>query len=98
MSDDPVDIPSFLQRTGNQKSAATPRGISEREWIMPPVALGTVARAIRAGCDTMQKRRKRTRRRNTHRQIREALHAVVRSGDFTRDGRRYRSQRTGAKP
>ena len=60
---------------------------------MPPIALGAVARAVRAGCNTMQKIRKRTRDRYSDHQIRRALHALVRSGDITRESRRYRSQR-----
>ena len=52
---DPLDIPDFLQRDGNPKSTGTPRSASERDWIMPPIALGAVARAVRSGCDTMQK-------------------------------------------
>ena len=65
---------------------------------MPPIALGAVARAVRAGCDTTQKIRKRTRGRYSDAEIRKARHALVRSGDVARDGRRYRSQRRSAKP
>ena len=97
MKDDPVDIPDFLQRDGNPKSADTPRRASERDWIMPPIALGAVARAARAGCDTMQKIRKRTRGRYSDAEIRKALHALVRSGDVARDCHRYRSQRTNTR-
>ena len=98
MSDDPLDIPPFLRRKENPNTAPAPRCASERDWVMPPIALGAVARAVRAGCNTMQKIRKRTRGRYSDHEIRRALHALVRSGDITREGRRYRSQRTNAKP
>jgi len=65
---------------------------------MPPVALGAVARAIRTGCDTMQKIRNRTQGRYSDNEIRKALRALVRSRDIARDGRRYRSQRTRTAP
>lgn len=98
MNDDPLDIPSFLRHAGNPKPPRARHSVSQRDWIMPPIALSAIARAVRSGCDTMQKLRKHTRGRYTDRQIREALHALVRSGDVARDGRRYRSQRTAAKP
>ena len=98
MSDDPLDIPPFLRREENPKTAPAPRHASERDWVMPLIALGAVARAVRAGCNTMQKIRKRTRGHYSDHEIRRALHALVRSGDITREGRRYRSQRTNAKP
>ena len=60
---------------------------------MPPIALGAVTRAVRAGCDTMQKIRNRTRDHYKNHEIRKALDALVRSGDIAREGRRYRSQR-----
>ncbi len=93
MSDDPLDIPPFLRRDENPKRAPAPRATAEHEWVMPPIALGAVARAIRAGCDTMQKIRKRTRERYNNHEIKQALHALVRSGDITRHGRRYASSR-----
>lgn len=93
MSQDPLDIPPFLRRkeTSNTSSAAgrTPA----RDWIMPPIALGAVARAVRGGCDTMQKIRKRARGRYSDAEIRKAINALIRSGDIAREGRRYRSQR-----
>lgn len=95
---DPLDIPDFLRREGNPKAGDARGRASERDWIMPPVALGAVARAVRAGCDTTQKIRKRTRGRYSDAEIRKALNALVRSGDVARDGRRYRSQRTSIKP
>ena len=39
---------------------------------MPPIALAAVARAVRAGCDTMQKIRKRTRNHYNNHEIRQA--------------------------
>ena len=73
MSDDPLDIPPFLRREGNPKSAPGPRPAPDREWVMPPIALAAVARAVRAGCDTMQKIRKRTRNHYNNHEIRQAL-------------------------
>ena len=93
MSDDPLDIPSFLRREHQSEAASRRRQASQQDWIMAPVALGAVARAVRAGCDTMEKLRKRTRGRYADRQIRQALHSLIRSGDGSREGRRYRSQR-----
>ena len=93
MSDDPLDIPPFLRRDENPKRAPAPRTTAEHEWVMPPIALGAVARAIRTGCDTMQKIRKRTRDRYNNHEIKQALHALVRSGDITRHERRYASSR-----
>ena len=98
MSDDPLDIPPFLRREENPKTTPAPRGASEHEWVMPPIALGAVARAVRTGCNTMQKIRKRTRDRYSDHEIRRALHALVRSGDIARDGRRYTSNRRPVKP
>ena len=98
MSDDPLDIPPFLRREGNPKTAPAPRCASEHEWLMPPIALGAVARAVRVGCDTMQKIRKRTQDRYTDREIRNALDALVRSGDIARHARRYASSRRPTKP
>lgn len=72
MSDDPLDIPPFLRREGNPKSAPGPRPAPDREWVMPPIALAAVARAVRAGCDTMQKIRKRTRNHYNNHEIRQA--------------------------
>lgn len=97
MSNDPLDIPRFLKRAENPKSPTGPPRMTEPKWIMPPAALGAVARAVRAGYDTMQKLRKRTRGRYTDRQIRQALQALIRSGDVARRGRRYLSQRATTK-
>lgn len=88
-TDDPLDIPDFLRREGNSETAGTRGHASEHDWIMPPVALGAVARAVRGGCDTTQKIRKRTRGRYSDAEIRKALRALIRSGDVARDGRRY---------
>ena len=93
MRKDPLDIPAFLRRGEHSKSASTADRPSEHEWIMPPIALGDVARAIRAGCDTMQKIRKRTRGHYNDTEIRKALRSLVRSGDVSREGRRYHSRR-----
>lgn len=98
MKRDPLDIPPFLRRERHAKSAMPSRASVQREWIMPPIALGAVARAVRTGCDTLQKIRKRTRGRYSDAEIRKALNALIRSGDVTRDGRRYLSQRSTAKP
>ncbi len=93
MIEDPLDIPPFLRRQETPKSAPGPRPASQREWIMPPIALGDVARAVRTGCNTMHKIRKCTRGHYSDRDIREALHALIRSGDINRDGSRYASSR-----
>lgn len=98
MIDNPLDIPPFLRRQENTRSTRGSRQSPERQWIMPPVALGAVARAVRTGCDTMQKIRKRTRGRYSDNEIRKALRALIRSSDILRNGRQYRSQRTTPKP
>ena len=98
MSDDPLDIPPFLRREGNAKRAPALGRASEHEWVMPPIALGAVTRAVRTGCNTMQKIRKRTQNRYNDHEIRRALQALLRSGDIARDGRRYTSNRRPVKP
>ena len=93
MSEDPLDIPTFLRRKGTPERHSRAQGQSDRDWIMPPIALGVVAPAVHAGCDTMQKMRNRTRQRYSDREVRRALAALIRSGDIVRQGRRYLSQR-----
>ena len=98
MSDDPLDIPPFLRREPDTKTPTMRRPSSDKTWIMPPTALGTVIHAVRGGADTLQKIRKRTKGRHTDREINKALHALIRSGDISRDGRRYSPNRRSAKP
>ena len=99
MSDDPLDIPPFLRRDPNERPPPPKRQpATQRKWIMPPTALGAVVRAVRAGADTMQKIRKRTKHQYKDREISQALHALIRSGDISRDGRRYLPNRRSAKP
>ena len=98
MSDDPLDIPPFLSREPDPKPPSRTPSASQRAWIVPPTALSAVARAVRAGAYTMQKIRNRTKPRYNDRELKRALQALIRSRDITREGRRYRSQRTNAKP
>ena len=98
MSDDPLDIPPFLRREPDPKPPTRTPSTPQQAWIMPPTALGAVARAVRAGADTMQKIRNRTKGRYKDRELRQALQALIRSGDITRNGRRYIAHRRSAKP
>ena len=93
MTGDPLAIPDFLRRARNPAAVSGALRAPEREWIMPPIALAAVARAVRVGCDTIGRVRKRTRGQYTDQQLRDALHALARNGEIRRDGRRYISTR-----
>ena len=93
MSGDPLAIPDFLRRARNPAVVPSALRTPERTWIMPPIALAAVARAVRVGCDTIGRVRKRTRGQYTDQQLRDALHALARNGEIRRDGRRYISTR-----
>ena len=98
MSDDPLDIPPFLRREPKTTAPPSPQSRTDTKWIMPPTALAAVIRAVQGGADTMQRIKKRTKNRYSNNEISQALHSLVRSGDISRDGRKYSPNRRSARP
>lgn len=82
-----LEIPVFL-RSENRPSAPPRYRHTRQKWIMPPPALMPTLRAVKRGHDTLGKLRG-TLRKYDDKQIRAALHALIRSGDVEQRGHRY---------
>ena len=87
---DPLDIPDFLRRA---PSDGAPRRVTKvpecRRYVMPPRALGAVARCVKTGADTGRKIRRRLQGKFTEAEIAAGIRALVDSGEIIREGRRY---------
>ena len=88
-SPDPLDIPAFLRREKSADAPPARRYVPTRKYIMPPRALGAVARAVKTGADTGRKIRRRLRNKFSEAEIATAIRTLVESGEIDREGRRY---------